>query len=257
MRTKQRKSRPRIRVSNQSWEEMKASRRNIDHDAAVQRVFHLQKQYRELWSDRMASPSIDLVQILKTLTRKRIPFVLTGAHGIATWTGIARNTQDVDILVKGGRNHTRAVNAMKELYPNLVVEDHGGVFAFYIAGEQDSVIDVTYPVRHDQLETLANPTWTENKKQGIRYRVPSLEEALANKYGAMLTPNRKPDKRLVDAADFTRMVRRSMEEGRKPIDLSRLEILGEMVWPDGGGKEILRLVDEVKAGKAINVQSLE
>lgn len=205
----------------------------------------------------MASPSVDLVEILKTLTQKRIPFVLTGAHGIATWTGVARNTQDVDILVKGGRNHTRAVNAMKELYPNLVVEDHGGVFAFYIPGEQHSVIDVTYPIRDDQLETLANPTWTENKKQGIRYRVPSLEEALANKYGAMLTPNRKPDKRLVDAADFTRMVRRSMEEGRKPIDLKRLETLGEMVWPDGGGKEILRLVDDAKAGKAINLQSLE
>lgn len=257
MKTKQRKGRLKVRVSNRSWEEMKASRRNIDHDAAVQRVFHLQKQYRVLWSDRMASPSVDLVEILKTLTQKRIPFVLTGAHGIATWTGVARNTQDVDILVKGGRNHTRAVNAMKELYPNLVVEDHGGVFAFYIPGEQHSVIDVTYPIRDDQLETLANPTWTENKKQGIRYRVPSLEEALANKYGAMLTPNRKPDKRLVDAADFTRMVRRSMEEGRKPIDLKRLETLGEMVWPDGGGKEILRLVDEVKAGKAINLESLE
>lgn len=204
----------------------------------------------------MASPSVDVVQILKTLTQKRIPFVLTGAHGIATWTGVAGNTQDVDILVKGGRNHTRAVNAIKELYPNLVVEDHGEAFAFYIPGEQDSVIDVTYPVRDNQLETLANPTWTENKKLGIRYRVPSLEEALANKYGAMLTPNRKPDKRHVDAADFTRMVRRSTEQGRKPIDLKRLEILGEMVWP-GGGKEILRLVNEVKAGKAINLESLE
>ena len=204
----------------------------------------------------MASPSVDLNEILKKLTQKRIPFVLTGAHGIASWTGVPRNTQDVDILVKGGRNHQRAVKAVKELYPHLEAREHGGVMAFYHPGEKESVIDVTYPFRDDQEETLSNPTWTENKEQGLRYRVPSLEEALANKYGAMLTPKRSQDKRLVDAADFTRMVNHSMNPGRKPIDLVRLEFLGEKVWPRGGAKEILLLVEEVKAGKAIHLDSL-
>jgi hypothetical protein len=199
---------------------------------------------------------VDLNMILKTLTQKRIRFVLTGAHGIGGWTGKPRNTQDVDILVKAGRNHGRAVKAIRTLYPQLEVRHFSGVTAFFVPGEKTSVIDVAYPHRADIEETLANPTWTENKEQGLRYRIPSLEEALANKYGAMLTPTRDLDKRMQDAVDFTRMVQHSSDEGQQPIDLHRLETLGQIVWPTGGGEEILRLVEQVRAGKAIHLDSL-
>jgi hypothetical protein len=83
-----------------------------------------------------------------------------------------------------------------------------------------------------------------------------LEEALANKYGAMISPNRSLAKRQQDIVDLSWMVIHSMDEGRQAIDLQRLEVLGEKVWPAGGGKEILRLVEEVKAGKAIHLDSL-
>jgi hypothetical protein len=72
-----------------------------------------------------------------------------------------------------------------------------------------------------------------------------------------LTPARASRKRRQDILGFESMVDHSMDKGRHPIDLMRLELLGEMVRPGGGGKEILRLVDEVKAGKAINLDSLE
>ena len=85
----------------------------------------------------------------------------------------------------------------------------------------------------------------------LRYRVPYLEAALANKYGAMLTPSRPYRKRRPDALDFEYMVAHSMEEGRKSIDLNKLAVLGEMVWQNGGGKEILSLVEQTKAGKAV------
>ena len=75
-----------------------------------------------------------------------------------------------------------------------------------------------------------------------------MEAALANKYGAMLTLSRLLGKRMLDAADFTLMVEHSMDESRQPIDLERLKTLGEMVGPGGGGAEILRMVEEVKAG---------
>ncbi len=204
----------------------------------------------------MAASPVNVTRILRTLAAKRIPFVLTGAHGISGWTGKPRDTHDVDILVKSGRNYARAVNAIKELYPNLEMRTFTDVAAFFLPDETNSVIDVTYPHRADLEETLTNATWIENKKERLRYRVPSLEEALANKYGAMLATNRDHDKRLFDAGDFTRMVKHSMDAGRKPIDLQRLEVLGEMVWPGGGGEEILRLVHMVKAGKAIHVDEL-
>jgi hypothetical protein len=242
--------------SDPEWERVKAARRNLSHDEAVQEVFFLQKQARLQWSNRVAVSPVDLILILKTLTDKRIRFVLTGAHGIGGWTGKPRSTQDVDILVKAGRTHARAVKVIRELYPQLEVRTFTGVTAFFVPGETTSVIDVTSPYRADIEETLANPTWTENKEQGLRYRIPSLEEALANKYGAFLTLTRDLDKRMQDTVDFTRMVQHSADEGQQPIDLERLETLGEKVWPGGGGNEILRLVEQVKAGRSIHLESL-
>jgi hypothetical protein len=242
--------------TDSEWEKAKAARRNLGHDEAVQEVFFLQRQFRIQWSNRVATSPVDLNLILKTLTQKRVPFVLTGAHGIGGWTGKPRNTQDVDLLVKAGRNHTRAVRTLATLYPHLEIRQFTGVTAFFVPGETASVIDVTYPHRGDLEETLANPTWTENREAGLRYRIPSLEEALANKYGAMLTRTRDLDKRMQDAVDFTRMVQHADDAGRQPIALARLEILGEKVWPSGGGTEILRLVEQVKEGKAIHVDLL-
>jgi hypothetical protein len=254
MGTKLRKKRPKL-MSDPEWEKAKAARRNIDHNDAVQESFFLQKQFRSRWSNPMANSPVDLNDILRSLIRKKIPFVLTGAHAIGGWTGRPRDTHDVDILVKGGRNQSRAVNAIKALYPQLEVRNIHGVMAFFIPGEKQSVIDVTYPHRADIAETLAHPVWTEDKTTGLRYRIPSLEAALANKYGAMVTPNRDPGKRLIDAADFSFMVKHSTDEGRQPIDLEKLAALGEKVWPGGGGQEILRLVEQVKAGKTINLEA--
>ena len=71
----------------------------------------------------------------------------------------------------------------------------------------------------------------------------------------MLTPIRDMEKRYIDVGDFTGMVRHSSDAGRQPIDLEKLEALGEKVWPGGGGKEILRMVEKVKAGRPIHLDS--
>ena len=248
--------RPNLAPRDAAWEAMKAARRNLGHDAAVQEVVFLQRQYRMQWSNCVPPSPVDLNVILRTLIEKRIPFVLTGAHGIGGWTGRPRATQDVDLLVKAGRNHARAVKAVRELYPQLEVRTFTGLTAFFVPGETDSVIDVSCPYRADQEETLANPVWTESAEHGLRYRVPSLEAALANKYGAMLTLTRDLGKRQLDVVDFMWMVKHSADKGREPIDLEKLEALGEKVWPGGGGKEILRMVERVKAGRAIHIDSL-
>src|SRR5205807_1856008 len=108
----------------------------------------------------------------------------TGAHAIGGWTGRPRATRDVDILVKAGRNHARAVKVIRELYPQLETRNFTGVTAFFVPGENESVIDITYPHRADNEETLNNPVWVKTP-DGLKYRIPSLEAALANKYGAM------------------------------------------------------------------------
>jgi hypothetical protein len=235
---------------------MKAARRNLSHSDAINETVHLTDRYRKLWNGQMASSPVVLVQVLGRLIQKKIPFVLTGAHGISGWTGRPRGTQDIDILVKGGRNHARAVKAIRALYPKLEVHDVTGITGFFIPGKKQSLIDVVYPHRADIAETLATAIWTKDEESGLRYRIPTLECALANKYGAMVTPPRDITKRQQDAVDFAWIVKHSDDEGRKPIDLEKLGGLGEKVWPGGGGAEILRLVEQVKAGRAIHVDDM-
>jgi hypothetical protein len=256
MRAGRAKPRPNGLQGNPEWEAAKAARRNIRHEDAVHESIFLQRQFRRMRSSRMAASPVEFEEIVRTLTRKRIPFVLTGAHAIGGWTGRPRDTHDVDVLVKAGRNHARAVNAIKALYPDLEVRQFHGVTAFFIPGEAHSVIDVIYPHRADLEETLASPLWLEDRPRGLRYRIPFLEAALANKYGVMRNVSREVGKKLLDAADFTWMVKHSFDEGQQPIDLKRLDALGEKVWAGGGGAEILRLVEHVKAGKPINLESL-
>lgn len=245
-----------VAMTDPGWELAKAARRRMGFDDAVEAVNRLQKQYRLQWSNRMAKSSIDLFTILQTLAAKKIPILLTGAHGIAAWTGRPRNTQDVDLLVKSGRNYSRAVNAIRQLYPELEVRGIACVTGFFHPGEKDSVIDVMYAHRRDLEETLAHPVWAMHAESRLRYRIPSLEAALANKYGAMLTISRDSRKRRQDILDFEWMVLHSLDEGQPAIDLQKVESLGECVWPGGGGKEILRLIDQVKAGQAIALESL-
>jgi hypothetical protein len=230
-----------------AWETMKAARRGLSHDAAVAETARLQRQYRKQWSGRMASSGVELHDILRALSDRKVPFVLTGAHAIGGWTGRPRNTYDVDILVKSGRNYSRAVSTIKALYPKLETHPFTGGIGFFVSGETSSVIDVMVPHRADLAETIATAIWIDNEELGIRYRIPTLEAALASKYGAMLTPNRDPAKRALDSADFAFMVKHAADEGQRPIDLNQLRSLGEMVWPDGGGDEIIGLVEEVGA----------
>ncbi len=104
----------------------------------------------------------------------------------------------MDILLKPGRNHARAVKVLRELYPRLEVRTLAEFISFFIRGEKYSVIDVFSPFRPDQEETLRNPTWAEDKRRRLSYRIPSLEEALANKYAAMRTLTRDLPMRLLD-----------------------------------------------------------
>jgi len=236
-------------ASDPEWEAMKARCRNLLPADAVRECASLSALYRR----RFGMPEIDLTKIVKALQAKKIPFVLTGAHGIASWTGRPRSTHDVDILVRAGRNHQRAVKAIQALYPDLEMRLFTGVAAFFVPGERESVIDVTYPHRLDIEQTLETAIWFEDK--GLEFRIPALETALANKYGAMLALTRDFVKRGQDAIDFASMVRHSMDEGREPIDLERLAELGELVWAGGGGQEILGMVEQAKAGKVPTVDA--
>jgi hypothetical protein len=235
------------------WEAIAAYRRPISPTDAVRECAELTEIWRHTGGGKWAI-KVDPFDIIRALNARKIPFVLTGTHGISTWTGRPRATLDVDILVKGGRNLSRAVNAVRDLFPQLETRVFAGVTGFFVPGTTQSLIDVTYPHRADLAETLAHPVWTEDN--GQRYRIPALEAALANKYGAMLTPTRNLGKRQTDIGDFTTMVLHSQDPGQPAIDLQRLAELGELVWPGGGGAEVLRLIELVQSGRGFGLYDL-
>ena len=170
----------------QTWEEVEAIRRPIGHDAAVQESLFLQKLFRRQWSDRMAASPVDLNDIVRTLSGKKIPFVLIGAHAYGGWTGRPRSTFDVDILVKSGRNLPVPSTPSRISIRNWKSVRFRLRSLFIIPGETTSVIDVFDPHRADLEEALTTAIWIDNKERGLRYRIPSLENALASKCGAML-----------------------------------------------------------------------
>ena len=69
----------------------------------------------------MEESTVNLWQILAALRAKKVPFVLTGAHGIAPWTGRPRATYDVDILCKAGRNQQRAMKALAPKFTRSMI----------------------------------------------------------------------------------------------------------------------------------------
>src|SRR5256885_3083030 len=146
--------------SDPQWEAMKARRRNLTHAEGVREVALISERFNGFLNRQPVM--VELKKILRALRAKKVPFVLTGAHGISSWTGRPRGTLDVDILVKTGRNYVRAVNVIKALYPELEPHNFTGVTAFIPPGKTESLIDVTFPHREDNRETLRTAIWVED-----------------------------------------------------------------------------------------------
>ena len=181
-------------------------------------------------------------EIIRILSKAKVRFMLVGAHGIAGWLPEPRATQDVDVLA-GYRQHQKATRALLAAYPHLKVDDQEVVIRLSDPETGKVVIDVMKAVQPLHRE------WTRHAKtiegEGFSYRVPSLEMALALKFGPMVSPSRVDGKKRLDAADFTLIVAAHPE-----IDLAILAELGELVYP-GGGREIVELVRKIRAGEKL------
>jgi hypothetical protein len=256
MKTKQRTPAIKDAFDDPEFQAIKAARDNVSPVDAVRCSVHITRQMTMMWRGKLVATPVELFDVLKALATKKVPFVLTGTYAIGTWTGRPRATKDVDILARPGRNHARAVKAIQERFPDLEVRKVQNVTAFFRPGERESVIDVALPSRGDNRAALEDTVWVDDPVNGVRYRIPARECAIANKYGAMLTLTRDLTKRLQDMVDLNLMAKHSMDEGQTPLDLVRIEELGEMVWPRGGGKELLRIVQMAMSDEVFSLNDL-
>ena len=77
--------------------------------------------------------------------------------------------------------------------------------------------------------------------------IPVLEGILAAKFSAMTSPTRGRGDKMIDGGDFIHIV-----EANPKIDLDLLRDLGELVF-SGGGAFVVRLVDDVRAGRKLEI----
>jgi predicted nucleotidyltransferase len=185
------------------------------------------------------------VNVVKVLQRAKIPFVLAGAHGIFGWMGVneARPTKDVDVIV-AARYHRKAVRALVSAFPDLDPQELEVVTRLKKRGSDDILIDVMKPTALYRAAFKHTHSVTKDK---LTFRVPSLEMALAMKFGPMVSLNRDEAKKHQDIHDFIMMVRANAE-----IDFVALKDLGNLVY-QGGGSELTELVRKVRAGEKLTL----
>src|SRR5947209_12065846 len=61
---------------------------------------------------------IPLPDVIRVLNSAKISYVLVGAHGLASWRGKPRATEDVDVVVSA-RQIKKAVQALIKAFPKL------------------------------------------------------------------------------------------------------------------------------------------
>jgi hypothetical protein len=198
----------------------------------------LRQSYRRMY--RPEATMINAEEVIAVLNRAGVRFVLMGAHAIAGWRAEPRSTPDVDILVQK-RDQRKAVTAVRRAYPDLTVQDLPVVTRFLDPVTAKPVIDLMKPLELVHQAVFKNVIPVEET-----HRIPDLEMALVCKFAAMISPNRQDAKKHIDAADFIEIVRTHHED----LDPEKLRRLGETVYP-GGGDEVVKLVEDVKAGRRL------
>lgn len=180
--------------------------------------------------------------VIAVLHQAGVNCVLMGTHGLGGWRSQARATQDVDVLVTK-KDLRKAVRALRAAYPELVVSDTPVVTRFIDPASGEPAIDVMKPT-----QTVYQIVFRHTIPVCDTHRIPDLEMALASKFAAMVSPNRLPEKKHIDAGDFMNVVRHN----RADIDLRKLKKLADRVYP-GGGAEIMSLIEDIDAGRPIQL----
>lgn len=187
---------------------------------------------------RMSQREIGPVDVARVLNAAKVRYVLVGAHAANGYMARPRNTVDVDVIVEFPK---KAMAAVAAAFPGLTMQDTPAVTRFKRPDGEEAI---------DLMKPGAPPLWRRLIKiartiqiEGTPVRIPPVEGVLAAKLAAMTSPMRRILDKQQDGVDFGRI---AVANAR--IDLKLLEELGDLVYP-GGGKEILKLVADARAGR--------
>ncbi len=188
----------------------------------------------------MQKRDIGPADVAKVLNAANLKYVLVGGHAANGYLGRPRFTVDVDVIVESPKKATAAI---AKAFADLTVLDTPVVTRFKRA-DGDEAIDLMKPIGSKLWKQLIRIAITV-EIDGVPLRIPPVEGVLAAKLAAMASPARRLLDKQQDELDFARIV-----TVNDLLDLIVLEELGELVYP-GGGKEILKHVADVRAGKLL------
>lgn len=211
-----------------------------DHLQALGISSRLMEMYRRKY--RPMAVEVTPEGVVGVLNRAGIRPVLMGTHGLVGYRSESRATQDVDVLVRK-KDIRRAVKALQAAYPDLRIEDTPVVTHFVDPSTEKVVIDVMKPTQE-----VFKLVFRHTVAVGETHDIPDLEMVLVSKFAAMTSPRRNPAKKMVDGGDFIDVV----STNRQALDLDKLKRLADKVYP-GGGAEILRMIEDVDAGRTIQL----
>lgn len=207
---------------------------------------NLQKSF-EL-SSQQVEDAVNPLEVAAIFEKEKVSYVLIEGHMMSFYTGTARATVDVDFII-GGAHFTRAAKAINQAYSQF--------------RQNDRVYHVTYdsnksgsgdPERID----LVRDGFPLFREVVMRYchavkadrntvKIPTIEAAISLKFAASISPNRGDENKPVDYADLLRLIRSTLR-----LDTNALSTLGDLIYR-GGGKELVALVDDVRAGKPVRL----
>jgi hypothetical protein len=187
----------------------------------------------------MQAKAISPVEVARVLRQAGVNHVIVGAHAANGYTGKPRATVDVDVIVQHPKKAAAAVAAA---FPSLHMHDLPVVTRFM----RDDIEAI------DLMKPVGSPLWPrllkENRQvliDGENITIPTLEGALAAKFAAMMSLNRKMLDKQQDGIDFARMI-----EANAEVNLGSVAELAELVFA-GGGAFILKLIEDARAGRRL------
>ncbi|MBY0525999.1 MAG: hypothetical protein K2R98_21575 [Gemmataceae bacterium] len=185
---------------------------------------------------------IPLLDVLRVLNRAKINFVLVGAHGLASWRGKPRATEDVDVIV-AAKHVKKATKTLLAAFPHLEAVDLPVVVQLRQKESKDVAIDVMKPMESPHRDVFKHTHALV--VEGEPCRIPTLEMAIVMKFAPMISLNRPEKEKYQDAHDFLAII-----DANKEIDLAKLSELGDRVYL-GGGAEVVELVRQARAGEKL------
>jgi hypothetical protein len=181
------------------------------------------------------------LNVVHVLNRHRIAFVLVGLHGICGWMDEPRAHADVDVIV-ARRDFKYATGVLEGAFRNIQASTDGVLARLRDKHAGNALVDV-FRSNGWYGEVFRDPHYVVMSKE--RFRIPSLEMALAMRFREVIDSSRPQADRYLNAHDFVLTVKVNSS-----INLARLTALCNLAWRNGGWRA-LRMVRKIRGERKV------